>query len=226
MSDGDRDPYAFGRLVLEYLRVFMWPLIVLAVVLVYQDDVRKILSEREVDIFGLRIGKQVADIEQRALAEIADVRHLLEAQQAPGSANAGEIAQDIDTKLASLERNLNREIGRIQRTDEAVQRPSQATGGVGDRAQRAAAAERRGFEAILERNLDGALAAFGEAYRIWPDYRNVQEILRLLEKDKERLRAPADTAWTQLYRTILTRYSWGLPDDLRPRFRAETAAAY
>ena len=33
-------------------------------------------------------------------------------------------------------------------------------------------------------------------------------------------------AWTELYRDILARYSWGLPSDLRPAFRGEAAQAY
>src|SRR3546814_11759825 len=73
--------YDLGRLVLDYIKAFLWPVVALAVIAIYQDDVRKILTEREVDIFGLRIGEKVEQIESQAMAEIEDIRLLLEAQK-------------------------------------------------------------------------------------------------------------------------------------------------
>ena len=232
-AEEQRDPYAFGRLILDYLRVFIWPLVILVVIFIYQNDIRKILSEREVDIFGLRIGKQVADIEKRTLAEIDDIRILLEKQRAGESADVNDISKDIEAKLTSLENNLNREIGRIQQTQEQIEMATQKTASdeigtrpTATRLERAAAAERQGFEHLLERDVDGAIGAFGRAYEIWPDYHNVQEILESLEKAKDRLRSRDNSSWNQLYRMILTKYSWGLPKDLRLQFREKTAAAY
>ena len=58
-------------------------------------------------------------------------------------------------------------------------RPPAAPGSSRDRV---AAAQRRGFEAILERDVERAIAVFQEAYDIWPVYPNVDAILRLLKK--------------------------------------------
>jgi len=222
-----QDDYPLGHLILEYLRVFIWPLVILLVVVVYQEDVRKILSEREVDIFGLRIGK-VVDIEQRARAEIADIRQLLESQRARGGVRSDGISQDIETKLNSLEQNLSREIEQIRRSPAPAARvkPERASSSGGTRAVRAAAAEQRGFEALLERDLTTAIQAFEEAKAVWPDYHNVAELLALLEERRTNLASGGDKGWRKLYRIILTRYSWGLPEDLRPRLRAEVTAAY
>ena len=108
-------------------------------------------------------------------------------------------SKDIDAKLASLESNLNRDIGRIQQTQEQMEKATlkmiPQEGGaepVPPCSKRAAAAERQGFEDLLERDIDGAIDAFGKAYEIWPDYHNVQEILESLEKAKGHLRSQDD----------------------------------
>ena len=225
--------YVLGRLVLDYFRAFLWPLVVAVVVLVYQEDVRQILSEREVDIFGLKIGDKVEQIESQALAEIADIRALVDAQQAStGNGANPEIAQDIETKLETLERNLSREIAQVQSAQQAQRIPppgktAPASAPVrSDRASLAAAAERRGFEALIEHDVTAAIAAFDEARKIWPDYHNVAEIGRALRKWEKRLSDPGNPAWAQFHREILTRYSWGLPADLRDAIRQAAAKAY
>jgi hypothetical protein len=207
--------------------------VAVTIVLIYQDDVRKILAEREVDIFGLRIGEKVEQIETQAMAEIEDIRLLLEAQkQAAGStAPDPQLSADIDTKLSSLERNLSREIGQVQDVQQTVQAapPAQRTATVdaaSSRASLAAAAERRGFEALVRHDVAAAIAAFDEARGIWPEFHNVAEVGRALRNRQDRLADPASEAWPQLYREILTRYSWGLPDDIRSAIRAEAAQAY
>src|SRR3546814_16333336 len=122
--------YDLGRLVLDYIKAFLWPVVALAVIGIYQDDVRKILSEREVDIFGLRIGEKVEQIESQAMAEIEDIRLLLEAQKqaAGGSVPATRLSEDIDVKLSSLERNPTRESGQTHQAKAKTQAmPAQAS---------------------------------------------------------------------------------------------------
>ncbi len=233
MNDENGKNYALGRLVLDYIKAFMWPLVAIVVVLIYQDDVRKILSEREVDIFGLRIGERVEQIESKALAEIEDIRQLLEARKLAESAGEAtpQLSEDIDAKLASLERNLSREITQVQSEQQGVQSvaPNQGAGVVGvvgSPATQAAAAERRGFEALIDHNVEAAIAAFDDARDIWPEYHNVAEIGRILRKRQDQLADPSSEAWGQLFREIVTRYSWGVPEDLRAAIRAEAVQAY
>lgn len=236
MTDGGGKDYALGRLILDYIKAFMWPLVAIIVVLIYQDDVRQILSEREVDIFGLRIGEKVEQIESQAMAEIEDIRLLLEAQQetrrADGDAEtAPQLSEDIDTKLRSLESHLSREIARVQVEQQALRTapPAEretAMEADSSRARNAAAAERRGFEALIDHDIQAAIAAFDRARGIWPEYHNVAEIGRLLRRLEAALADPNSDAWPRLYREILTRHSWGLPEDLRTEIRAGAAAAY
>ena len=225
----DTQRYALGRLILEYIRAFLWPTVALVVVLVYQDDVRTILQERQVDIFGLRIGEKVQEIQSRASAEISDIRTLLEQQQAglPASAQP-EVIADIETKLSSLQRNLNREITAVRAVPvQAAPAAAVVSRTVTDtRAEQAAAAERRGFQALIDRDIGEALAGFEAAQQAWPDYHNVAEILGLLRDRHAELRDQAGRAWPELYREVLAKYSWGLPDDLRPALREGAASAY
>jgi len=67
---------------------------------------------------------------------------------------------------------------------------------------------------------------FEEARSIWPEYHNVAELARALRNRRDDLADSASPAWTELYRGILTKYSWGLPTDLRAAIRAEAAKAY
>lgn len=229
----DGTDYALGRLVLDYIKAFLWPAVAVIVVVVYQDDVRKILAERQVDIFGLRIGEKVEQIESQAMAEIEDIRLLLEAQRqsGPEAEPDPQLSDDIDAKLSSLERNLSREIAEVQSAQQALpppagERPALAPPADDSRTARAAAAERRGFQALLDRDVAAAIAAFDEARGIWPDYHNVAELGRVLRARRENLADPDSAAWPRLYRDILTHYSWGLPADLRAAVRTEAAQAY
>lgn len=47
-----QDPYARSRLILEYLRAFAWPLVVLLILVVYRQDLVQLVSEREFEAFG------------------------------------------------------------------------------------------------------------------------------------------------------------------------------
>lgn len=234
MADDSGNGYALGRLVLDYIKAFMWPAVALVVVAVYQDDVRQILTERQVDIFGLRIGERVEQIESQTMAEIEDIRLLLEAQrQATGEAAPNpQLSEDIETKLSSLERNLSREISQVQTAQQppvpapAGERQNLAPAAGESREARAAAAERRGFEALIDHDVTAAIAAFDEARNAWPDYHNVAELARALRNRQDRLADAASPVWTELYRDILTKYSWGLPADLRTAIRTEAAKAY
>lgn len=237
MADDSDSSYVLGRLILDYIKAFMWPLVAIVVVVIYQDDVRQILSVRQVDIFGLRIGDRVEQIESQAMAEIEDLRQLLDAQRTAAEAGSDsaapdtQLSHDIETKLSSLERNISREIAQVQDTRQMVEAasPTQRTAAVeavSSRTQQAAAAERRGFEALLERDVAAAIAGFDDARRVWPDYHNVAELGRALRNRRDELADPASPEWPQLYREILTRYSWGMPDDLRSALRREVAQGY
>jgi hypothetical protein len=73
---------------------------------------------------------------------------------------------------------------------------------IGARGPRVDALQTRGLEALLERDLDSAIAAYDEAYRLWPVYRNIDELRKLLRGSRALPRQGDDQAWRALYRRI------------------------
>lgn len=262
MAQDTGQRYEFGRLVLDYIRSFMWPVILVLAALFYWEDLMSLIKEREVDVFGVRIGpavERLQAVEAATQQELQDVAVLVEALKAsyqedlqaaieqiragdgapenlPAPEHAAAVAQDIDAKLSSLKQNLGREVQQIQQ--EVTQAPpAPAAPAASDapatplqtratsRADHVARLERRGFEAIVERDLQAAIEAFTEARQLWPDYHNVAEIQRFLTQMARRDAPLDEAAWATINRTILTEYSWGMPADIRAELRA-TAAAY
>ena len=233
MASEASERYALGRLILDYLRIFIWPAILLIVVLLYRDDVREILRNREFEVAGVfKIGQQVERLEAQAAEEIADVRVLVQQLQERPDLPAETVAADIESKLTRLTSNLSREVQEIQQIAPGL---APASGGDDREAAQAAreprsaasvaALEREGFQALIDRDPAGALAAFERAEALMADYHNVAEIRALLADHQADLADPDAPAWSKLYRVILTKYSWGMPSDLRPKLR-RLAAAY
>jgi type I site-specific restriction endonuclease len=244
MAEERSNNYELGRLILEYLRVFMWPMVLLIIVLIYWEDFFALVRDREVNVFGLEIGPTVERIQRVEAAtqqELQDIAVLVRTLQenyeqdleaAIEQLRAGEATAalpDIETKLSSLRDNLDREVLQIQQV--AAQQPRQQQTAIpppaDTRAERAAMLERRGLEAILSHNLDAALQAFTEARVVWPDYHNVAEIQRYLAQLKQAGSLTNEREWIAVERTLLTEYSWGIPADLRSELRRRVdAAAY
>lgn len=79
--------------------------------------------------------------------------------------------------------------------------------------------ELKGFEFLVSKDADAALEAFANAEKLWPSYHNVTEIRRLLNDNRAALvAAPKEgksPAWTSVYQTLITKYSWGMPADVK-----------
>lgn len=257
MAGDASEKYQLGRLILEYLRTFTWPVVILVFVLVYWEDVRNIIERRHINVFGLEIGPAVERIEQVKVTtqqELQDIRALVEtlneryerelalateklegegeaapAPVSPVSESTAELARDIETKIASLGKNLGREVQDIREQYTRQQMPVQqmpavqgppATRAPDRRAVEVARLERNGFEAILARDLEAALNSFERASELWPDYHNVSEIRDLLRRVAGFEKPPDESIWAGIDNRILTQFSWGMPEDIRQRFRA------
>lgn len=79
--------------------------------------------------------------------------------------------------------------------------------------------ERKGFEFIINKDVDSALQAFTDAEKLWPTYHNLAEIRKLLAASHDALaKAPKEgksEAWTTFYTTLRTKYSYGMPADVQ-----------
>ena len=89
--------------------------------------------------------------------------------------------------------------------------------------QKAAESEKKGFNAIVAQDFDGASQSFDEAYKLWADYHNVDEINKLLQKQKSKFASTDDAqknaAWQEVYCGIAKKYEWGMPDDVLAKFK-------
>jgi len=213
-----------ARLILDYIRTLLWPVILVMAVVAYKDDVFEILKEREIEVAGLRIGQRVSEVKTNFQAEMEDLRKVVEelAKAEGGTPDEEARAERVLERISGLERNLQREFSQIEQQTVAVARPSTtATVQAPEGREQAAVLEGRGFEALLNKDVDEALSAFDQARAAWPDYHNVAEIGRLLRARRDELAAGSADAWKDVYQTILTRYSWGMPTPVREQMRAE-----
>ncbi|ALU45370.1 hypothetical protein [Pseudoalteromonas rubra] len=205
MNDHTEQKLAAYRLVLEYIKVFLWPAILILAFAVYGDKLFKIIEQREVDAFGLKLGKQIEDISSNYEAQIAQLKKDIEASQEPAT---------LLKKVDGIQVNLAKQLSSVKQTVLLTETPT-----VPNRKAQVDQYERAGFNAILARDVSEALSQFSAAQAIWPDYHNVSEIKRLLSKQKNQLQDSQNTAWQAVFDTVLTQYSWGMPDDIRVQFR-------
>ncbi|MFT7573139.1 MAG: ATP-dependent Clp protease ATP-binding subunit ClpA [Paracoccaceae bacterium] len=212
----------------------MWPALVLVLLFGYGDRIWNLLDSREFELAGvLKLGQQVSQIKENTNEELDDIRALLAAVQSGGGSNT-KIVKDIEAKLEKVEGNLDREVRQIRSAEantgdrsKSVQKSLKSTKSVGASAITSARAqERRGFEALLKRDFNAARKAFDAAFASYPEYHNVKEIRSILDSKRAALTDPRSPEWDKLHQRILTDLSWGMPADLRPRFRDLVTRSY
>jgi hypothetical protein len=223
--------HPLARLILDYVRTLLWPALIVWAFLSFQDDLLEILKTREVEVAGaFKIGQRVEDLARNTRAELADLERMVsELQAAPADPERVQaVSEALAASLEALERNVTREAAELRGAAAAPDpeaRPEAAPAAADPRAQ-ARAQEAVGFERLLERDLESARAAFDEAARLWPTYHNVAEITRLLRRSGPDLAARGADGWAELYRTILTRYSWGMPAEVREAMQRAAGGRY
>lgn len=193
----------FAKLFHEYLKTLIWPVILLIIVFSYEKEVVGLLQDREIDAFGLKIGARIEDFSNNYENEIKELKAAIEKT---------ENNEALIKKVEAIERNASRELAQVQQSSTNIELIKDRT--VSKFA--AATAERAGFEAILDRNIDVAISQFRSARKIWPDYHNVAELEKVLLSKKSDLNNEA--SWIDLEQLILQKYSWGMPEDIRNRF--------
>jgi hypothetical protein len=235
MTTERADSYALGRLILDYMRTFMWPALVLILLFGYGDRIWDLLDNREFELAGvLKLGQQVSQIKENTNEELDDIRALLAAVQDGGGGSTAKIVKDIEAKLGKVEGNLDREVSQIQSAGadtrsraRSVQKSLKPSDQIGASALAdAQRQERLGFEALLKRDVDAARKAFGAAFERYPEYHNVKEIRSILNSNRAALANPRSPEWDKLHQRILADLSWGMPAELRPRFRSLVTRSY
>jgi hypothetical protein len=92
----------------------------------------------------------------------------------------------------------------------------------GEKRKLAAEAERQGFAALQAGNLVEARKAFGSAAAVAPDYHNVSEIVRLVDKA---LADPDTAKRRELGRAIFDKYSFRMEPEVREELREQQSMA-
>lgn len=91
------------------------------------------------------------------------------------------------------------------------------------RQQLVAELETKGFSALLAQDFDTALNSFQQAYQVWGDYHNVDEIRRLLQKQSEKFALATaeqqNVIWSETYCEIIPKYQWGMSTDIKTQFQ-------
>jgi hypothetical protein len=94
----------------------------------------------------------------------------------------------------------------------------------GNPKQEAADWELKGFDSLVHKDAEAALQAFTNASKLYPSYHNVGEIKNLIQKNLPALTsAPKEgksEAWSSVYQTITSKYSWGMPADIKAQLAA------
>lgn len=196
-----------AKLALDYIKVLIWPLLLALSFLYYGEALIEILKSREVDAFGLKIGKQVEAVSDNYQAELDALKEQV-AQACDGNDNG------VLDKIAVIERQLTKELDQVKTTAYAAQAPDVKV----SRAQTVEKLEREGFEAILNRDIKLAIDSFGKATELWPSYHNVAEIHQFLKSNQRVLSRKDAPQWQTINEKILAQYTWGMPRDLREKF--------
>lgn len=201
----EKRPMELSRVILEYIKALIWPTLLVAAFYFYSDNLFEIIKSREIDAFGVKIGKQIDEISKNYEDQIAQLKQQLE------QANT---SPQLLNKVQSIENNLDKQLSHIKSTA-LFDQQSLVSLSKKDKVSRF---ERNGFEAILNTDIETAISSFEAAKELWPDYHNVTEIAAFLKNTKSELTVSNETeTWENIFVTILDRYSWGMPKDIREK---------
>ena len=195
-----------------------------------------ILENRKIKIGGiLEIGERIQEIEKQATIEIQDVKKLTEelrqVQENGSNESVAKISSKITDKLEALDSNLTKSVGMLRKDTSSLEQGIVQQQSIQQiplfnemiNKEGAKALEAEGFKYVVDRNLREAIRAFSEADRLWPGYHNAAMIQVYLKRYEAELEAASQAdkvkLWGQLYETLLLKYSWGMPTDIREQLQ-------
>lgn len=76
--------------------------------------------------------------------------------------------------------------------------------------------ENKGFQALLDKDIDSAIKAFDQSENTYNGFHNVYDIANYLKEVKRTRKAAID--WKTIYTTIKEKYSWGMPIEYINQF--------
>jgi hypothetical protein len=213
-----------AELVLEFIKTFLWPVLIVLAAVWFGPDLKEILKNRTWKIGVVEVGDRISNLkdsmqdsllaQQDYLAKIKD--------NAANPEKVKELADAAALDIGNTQRGVKKEIQNIQdvipqkpimAADESTTKASPNKGQVSP--TNAREWELLGFKYILGRDVNDAIEAFAEAEKDWPNYHNVAEIRRELVRNRQTLAANDSPKWKEFYQHLLKELSWGMPADVR-----------
>lgn len=87
-----------------------------------------------------------------------------------------------------------------------------------DKTSNAKDLEKRGFESLLDKDIEESIILFRQAEDSYNGYHNCYEISNYLIRNKGELKNMDSPLWNELYKKIVTDWSWGLSKDIKSKF--------
>jgi len=213
-----------AMLVLEYIKVFVWPLLLLVGVLMFRPQIVEIMSTRELSIGSVTVGKKIESIGDSMQQQLAVQKRYIEEIEAHADnpTLVRENARWLLGVIPTVQKNVGQDVAAIKNEIQAgTSAPARGAVSAPQESQKTAREwEQKGFEALLAKDVDAAISAFSQAEALSPAYHNVAEIHRLLAEKREALKAK-DADWKSVYKPIVGRYSWGMPAEILNRLKDE-----
>lgn len=133
--------------------------------------------------------ERINSIKENTKAELEDIKKLLQdldALKTQSPDNVPQISNKIIEKIIALDKNIDKDVGQISQDVSVLQEKPAKRSSLPNQQQDAIAFESKGFQFLLDRNIEGAIDAFAKSEELWPSYHNVLEIKQFLLSEKKK----------------------------------------
>ena len=206
------------EIILEAIKIFLWPVVIIVAIFWFGNDLKDMLKNRSFKIGLVEVGDRISNLNGSVQGELISQKDVLNQilENSNDSVKVRELAEKALQDIINTQRDIHEEIQNISKAvpglSQAIPEKAKSSS---SQALTATDWEEKGLQALLNRNVDGAIQALTEAEKIRPDLHNVYEIRRLMVKNKNLLTDPNSEHWKIVYSEILKNYSWGISSAAR-----------
>lgn len=110
------------------------------------------------------------------------------------------------------------------KTENILQTAKSIGGAISDTIQTIAAKdyEKKGLEALLNKDIDAAIVNFSKAEGAYPTFHQASELNTLLNSNKKQLNDTSSKHWKKIYSTVVKDYSWEMPQQYKKLMISKT----
>ena len=218
-----------SKVILEAVRILVWPILAVSAVLWLGPDLRDVLKNRTWKIGIVEVGDRITGLNESMQTSLIIQKDYLSKikQNAANPEKVKELSDSAVQDIMNAQKGVTQEIQNIrevipQKTTAAPESPINSTTKTSEKINPSNAREweQVGFGKLIERDVKAAITAFSEAEKSWPNYHNVAEIRQLLVTGERDLSSAASPKWRELYQHILKDLSWGMPTETRQKMQS------